>query len=80
MGIARAEFHHYLRRLVEAGFEDRIMFGSERMWIPETIEASVDAVNEAGYLSAPQKRAIFYDNAARFLRLSDAVVARHHGR
>jgi hypothetical protein len=56
------------------------MFGSDMMWFPETIEASVDAVIEAGYLSATQKRAIFYDNAARFLRLSDAVVARHHGR
>jgi inhibitor of KinA sporulation pathway (predicted exonuclease) len=31
-------------------------------------------------LTEEQKRDIFYNNAARFLRLSDADIAKHHGR
>ena len=31
-------------------------------------------------LSAAQKRAILYDNAARFLRLRPAEIERHHAR
>ena len=30
-GLPRAEFHAYLRRLVEAGFGRRVMFGSDQM-------------------------------------------------
>ena len=36
--------------------------------------------SETPFLTAAQKRDIFYNNAARFLRLSDAQIARHHGR
>lgn len=54
------------------------MFGSDMVWFPETIEASIEAVAEATYLSEVQRRAVFYDNAARFLRLSGDEVARHH--
>jgi predicted TIM-barrel fold metal-dependent hydrolase len=32
--IPRREFHQYLRRLVEAGFGKRIMFGSDQMVWP----------------------------------------------
>jgi predicted TIM-barrel fold metal-dependent hydrolase len=31
-------------------------------------------------LTEEQKRDIFYNNAARFLRLSDADIAKHHRR
>jgi hypothetical protein len=37
-------------------------------------------VESAPFLSPDQKRDIFYYNAARFLRLSEDEVARHHGR
>ena len=30
------------------------------------------------FLTKQQKRDIFYDNAARFLRLSNEDIARHH--
>jgi len=33
---------------------------------------------EAPFLSAERKRDILYNNAARFLRLSEEEVARHH--
>lgn len=68
-GQPRAEFHYYLRRLVDGGYTDRIMFGSDQMVWPQTIGMSVDAVEEASFLSEEQQQAIFYDNAATFLRL-----------
>ena len=64
----RAEFHRHLRRLVEAGYGDRIMFGSDQMVWPGVIAPAVRAVTSAPFLSERQKRAILYDNARRFLR------------
>ena len=65
----QAEFHRYLQRLVEAGYEDRIMFGSDQMVWPETIGLAVEAVDSAPFLTAVQKRKIFYENARRFMRV-----------
>jgi len=79
-GVPRKEFHHHLRRLVEAGYGKRIMFGSDQMVWPQAIEVAVEAITSADYLSEDQKRDILYNNAARFLRLSDEAIARHHGR
>jgi len=72
------EFHHYLSRLVGAGYGDRIMFGSDQMEAYGAIDAAIERVRSASYLSDEQKRAILYDNAARFLRLSEEDIARHH--
>jgi uncharacterized protein len=68
----RKEFHAYLRRLVDAGYGKRIMFGSDQMVWPEAIGLAVEAINSAEFLSAEQKADIFYNNAARFLRLEGA--------
>ncbi|GAB3743493.1 amidohydrolase family protein [Lysobacter olei] len=70
--IPRAEFHQYLRELVTAGFGDRLMFGSDQMIWPESIGLAVEGVASADFLSEAQKRDIFYNNAARFLRLDKA--------
>ena len=67
----RAEFHRYLRRLVEAGYGDRIMFGSDQMVWPGAIGAAIEAINTADFLTPAQKKAILHDNAARFLRLDE---------
>ena len=75
----RPAFYRYLQGIVEAGYGDRVMFGSDQMIWPGVIEPAIQAIEEAPFLSAAQKRAILYDNAARFLRLSDEVIARHHG-
>jgi hypothetical protein len=75
----RADFYRYLRAIVEAGFGNRVMFGSDQMIWPQAIELALNAVNEAPFLSAEQRRAILYDNAARFLRLSEEDIARHRG-
>ncbi len=76
----RAAFYRYLERIVEAGFANRIMFGSDQMVWPGVIERSIRVIEEAPFLTDRQKRDILYNNAARFLRLSDAEIKRHHGR
>ena len=78
--LPRAEFHAYLKGLVDAGFGKRIMFGSDQMVWPESIGLAVSAVEAAPFLAPAQKSDIFYHNAARFLRLDEATIARHHGR
>jgi len=75
--LPRAEFHHYLQGLVRAGFGKRIMFGSDQMEWPGTIEEAIEAVNSADFLSLEQKEDIFYNNAARFLQLPEEEIARH---
>lgn len=75
----RAAFYRYLEGIVEAGFGNRVMFGSDQLVWPDVIELSIEAIEEAPFLDAAQKRAILYGNAARFLRLSREEIARHHG-
>jgi len=78
--IPREAFHKYLEELVIAGYGKRIMFGSDQMIWPEAIGMGIEAINSADFLSFEQKRDILYNNAARFLRLSEEVIAEHHQR
>lgn len=71
--LPRAEFHRYLQRIVEAGFADRILFGSDQMVWPDAIPLAVEAVESAPFLSEAQKEDIFCRNAARFLRLEMTI-------
>ncbi|MCH9650721.1 MAG: amidohydrolase family protein [Deltaproteobacteria bacterium] len=74
--LPRGEFHGYLRALVEAGFSDRILFGSDQMVWPEAIGMAIEGVESAPFLSYEQKRDIYFRNAVRFLRLPAEEVAR----
>ncbi len=74
----RPAFYRFLRGIVEAGFGERVMFGSDQMVWPGTIERAIAIINEASFLTEGQKRDILYNNAARFLRLSETEIARHH--
>ncbi|MBZ5615325.1 MAG: amidohydrolase family protein [Acidobacteriia bacterium] len=65
----RKEFYGYLQRLIDAGFENRIMFGSDEMVWPDALSAAIDSIQNAPSLTPAQKRDILYNNAARFLRL-----------
>lgn len=66
----KAYFYEYhLKKLVTAGYSKRIMFGSDAMTWPGLIGRSIDIINEAPFLSLAEKEDIFYNNAARFLRL-----------
>lgn len=76
--IPRAEFHAYLKALIDAGFANRVMFGSDQMVWPEAIGLAIDGVNSAPFLTPAQKRMIFYDNAARFLRLTASQIEQDH--
>lgn len=69
--IPQAEFYSYLKRLVEAGFSKRILYGSDQMEWPQAIGASIKAIENAPFLTKEQKRDIFYNNAVRFFRMTD---------
>lgn len=78
--LPEPEFFRYLQRIVEAGFGNRVMFGSDQMIWPGVIEPSIQRIERAPFLSDSQRRDILYNNAARFLRLSPAGIDHHHGR
>src|SRR5579872_3511116 len=63
------EVNRYIERLVEGGFEDRVMFGTDQMIWPKLMAYSISIIQNAEYLTPEQKRDILYNNAARFLRL-----------
>jgi len=69
-------FYDYLGRLVKAAYlgfglpiVKRVMFGSDQMQWPETIDWAVERIEQAPFLTEEQKQDIFYNNAKRFLRL-----------
>lgn len=76
--IPTKEFYFYLERLVNAGFGKRIMFGSDNMIWPQSIELGIEAINNAPFLSTAQKRDILFNNAARFLRLTEKEIKAMH--
>jgi predicted TIM-barrel fold metal-dependent hydrolase len=78
--MPRAQFYDQLKRLVDAGFAQRILFGSDQTIWPQGIGLAIQTIEEAPFLTAEQKRDIFYNNAARFLRLTDEEVASDHAR
>jgi predicted TIM-barrel fold metal-dependent hydrolase len=66
------EVNRYIQRLVEAGFEDRVMFGTDQFEWPKLMSYSISIIQNADYLTPEEKRDILYNNAARFLRLDTA--------
>jgi hypothetical protein len=68
----RAGYLWYLQRLVDSGFAERIMFGSD---FPDQVESGIQTIVDAPFLSAEQKAGILCGNAARFLRLAASVCA-----
>ncbi|HEX6278472.1 MAG TPA: amidohydrolase family protein [Pyrinomonadaceae bacterium] len=78
LGMPRRQFYDHLKRMVDAGFEKRILYGSDQMAWPATIGLSIETVQKAPFLSQQQKRDILYNNAARFLRLTKDEIAADH--
>jgi uncharacterized protein len=66
--------NHYIQRIVEAGFEDRVMFGTDQLIWPKLMAYSISVIQNAEYLTPEEKRDILYNNAARFLRLDTAAT------
>ncbi len=71
-------FYSYLNKIIEPGFCNRIMFGSDSMIWPELVEEALKTIESASFLTALQKRDILYNNAARFLGLSPTEIQKHH--
>jgi hypothetical protein len=71
----RKEIDGYIQRIVEGGFGDRLMFGTDQLVWPKLMETSIEVIDRASYLTPQQKRDILYNNAARFLRLDQAAPA-----
>ena len=68
----------YLKSLIDNGLGKRVMYGSDQMIWPEVIGETIEAIETADFLTEEQKRDILYNNAARFLRLSEEQIAGHH--
>lgn len=75
--LPEAEYHRWLCDFVEAGFSDRIMFGSDSQIWPQAIAIAVDRTNRAPCLGPSDREDIFFNNAAAFLRLSEERIAEH---
>ena len=70
----------YVKSLVDNGLGRRIMYGSDQMIWPEVIDEGIELIQSAEFLSVEEKADFFYNNAARFLRLSEEQIASHHRR
>jgi uncharacterized protein len=68
----------FLRRAQQMRMLDRVMFGSDQMVWPEAIGLAVERINGFDFLTLEEKADIFYNNAARFLGLSEETIERHH--
>lgn len=77
--IPRPVAYGYLKSLIDNGLGKRLMYGSDQMIWPEVIGETIEAIEDADFLTEEQKRDILYHNAARFLRLTDEQIATHHG-
>lgn len=62
-----------LKRLFDAGFGDRVMYGSDNL----PAEPILARLSRMDFLTENQKRGILYDNAARFLRLDEKTRRAH---
>jgi hypothetical protein len=71
--IPKEEFYPYFRRLVDAGFSKRIMYGSDQMVWPDAIGRAIETVESAPFLTDEQRRDIMCRNAMIFLRLEKTV-------
>jgi uncharacterized protein len=47
---------------------------------PDAMELAIQSIESADFLTGEQKRDIFFNNAASFLRLSQQQKAAMHGR
>jgi uncharacterized protein len=72
----QAAIDDWFREMFSHGLGKRIMFGTDQMRWPDAIGMTIEMIESVKFLTEEQRRDIFYNNAARFLRLpvSDARV------
>jgi uncharacterized protein len=71
--LGPALFNRMLKEAVTTAGSDRIVYGSLQMVWPNVIGRSVNAIRNADYLTAEDKHAILWGNAARLLGLEKTV-------
>nr|WP_321237157.1 amidohydrolase family protein [uncultured Psychroserpens sp.] len=64
-----------VKKLFDEGLGNRLMFGSDYVG---TIRKNIEIIYNLDWLTDTQKRAIYYDNASRFLELSESETERHY--
>lgn len=62
--VPHEDFYATMKKLISAGLENRLMFGSDNGDIKQAIES----VNKLDFLSSEQKEKIFYKNAEQFFK------------
>ena len=53
------------------------MYGSDQMQWPQSIKISIENIVTADFLTDQQKKDVFYNNAAKFLQLSEEEMKKH---
>jgi predicted TIM-barrel fold metal-dependent hydrolase len=61
----------FLRNAKQAGYLNRVMYGTDQMRWPYAIKKSIDFLNSLDFLTKEDKENILYNNAAKFLRLAN---------
>ena len=68
----RAAIDDWFREMLSHDLGKRIMFGTDQMRWPDAIGMAIEVIESAKFLTEEQRRDIFYNNAARFLRLASS--------
>ena len=66
-----ADFRPYVDIALDCFGPNRLMFGTDQMYWPEGIGLAIEGIESAPFLTAAEKRDIFYNNAVRFLKLEE---------
>ena len=59
----------FLKAARQSGYLNRVMFGTDQMKWPYATEKAIHFLNSLSFLTKQDKENIFYNNAARFLRI-----------
>ena len=71
--LNRAAIDDWFREMLSHDLGKRIMFGTDQMQWPDTIGVAIEVIDSVKFLTEEQRRDIFYNNAARFLRLAPSA-------
>ena len=61
----------FLRKAKRYNLIDRVLFGSDQMTWPGAVGMSIQKLDSYDFLTEEDKRKIFYENAVRFLKLTE---------
>lgn len=78
--LSRPAYDRFLKRMFDAGLGKRLMYGTDQIIWPQSVRYSLEVVEDSKAISSEQKRDLLFNNAARFLRLTDDEINRRLGR